>query len=88
MWVLGAGTAHALTVTAPADATAAVDVRVDLEARDGSGTVLLVKDGLVVGEQPTGGLWRATHGCIRMCNRDVLGLWPQVPLGTMVITRQ
>lgn len=41
--------AHALTVTAPADATATVDVRVDLEARDGSGTVLLVKDGLVVG---------------------------------------
>lgn len=48
--------AHTLTVTAPADATATVDVRVDLEARDGSGTVLLVKDGLVVGEQPIGGL--------------------------------
>jgi lipoprotein-anchoring transpeptidase ErfK/SrfK len=30
----------------------------------------------------------ASHGCIRMYNRDVLELWPQVPLGTMVITRQ
>lgn len=29
----------------------------------------------------------ASHGCIRMYNRDVLELWPQVPLGTMVITR-
>lgn len=56
LWALGTGTAHALTVKAPADATATVDVRVDLEARDGSGTVLLVKDGLAVGEQPTGGL--------------------------------
>lgn len=30
---------------------------------------------------------RASHGCIRMYNRDVLELFPQVPLGTMVITR-
>lgn len=30
---------------------------------------------------------RASHGCIRMYNRDVLELWPQVPLGTMVQTR-
>lgn len=30
---------------------------------------------------------QASHGCIRMYNRDVLGLWPQVPIGTMVITR-
>lgn len=30
---------------------------------------------------------RASHGCIRMCNKDVLELWPQVPLGTMVQTR-
>lgn len=30
----------------------------------------------------------ASHGCIRMYNRDVLELWPQVPLGTMVQTRQ
>jgi hypothetical protein len=30
---------------------------------------------------------RASHGCIRMYNRDVLELWPQVPIGTMVITR-
>ncbi len=30
---------------------------------------------------------RASHGCIRMYNRDVLELWPQVPLGTMVVTR-
>lgn len=29
----------------------------------------------------------ASHGCIRMYNSDVLELWPQVPLGTMVITR-
>lgn len=30
---------------------------------------------------------QASHGCIRMYNRDVLELWPQVPLGTMVVTR-
>ena len=30
---------------------------------------------------------KASHGCIRMYNRDVLELWPQVPLGTMVVTR-
>ncbi|TLM78518.1 MAG: L,D-transpeptidase [Actinobacteria bacterium] len=30
----------------------------------------------------------ASHGCIRMYNKDVLELWPQVPLGTMVQTRQ
>ena len=30
----------------------------------------------------------ASHGCIRMYNKDVLELWPQVPFGTMVITRQ
>lgn len=30
---------------------------------------------------------RASHGCIRMYNRDALELWPQVPLGTMVVTR-
>ncbi|MDZ4170449.1 MAG: L,D-transpeptidase family protein [Coriobacteriia bacterium] len=30
---------------------------------------------------------RASHGCIRMYNRDVLELWPQVPIGTMVVTR-
>lgn len=30
---------------------------------------------------------QASHGCIRMYNRDVLQLWPQVPIGTMVITR-
>lgn len=29
----------------------------------------------------------ASHGCIRMYNRDVLQLFPQVPLGTMVQTR-
>jgi hypothetical protein len=29
----------------------------------------------------------ASHGCIRMYNRDVLQLFPQVPLHTMVITR-
>lgn len=31
---------------------------------------------------------KASHGCIRMYNRDVLELFPQVPLGTPVITRQ
>lgn len=31
---------------------------------------------------------KASHGCIRMYNRQVLELWPQVPLGTMVVTRQ
>jgi lipoprotein-anchoring transpeptidase ErfK/SrfK len=30
---------------------------------------------------------QASHGCIRMYNRDILQLWPQVPVGTMVITR-
>lgn len=29
----------------------------------------------------------ASHGCIRMYNRDVLQLWPQVKIGTMVVTR-
>jgi lipoprotein-anchoring transpeptidase ErfK/SrfK len=29
---------------------------------------------------------QASHGCIRMYNKDVLELWPQVPLGTYVIT--
>ena len=31
---------------------------------------------------------QASHGCIRMYNRDVLELWPQVPVGTVVITRK
>jgi lipoprotein-anchoring transpeptidase ErfK/SrfK len=31
---------------------------------------------------------RASHGCIRMYNKEVLELFPQVPLGTMVVTRQ
>lgn len=31
---------------------------------------------------------QASHGCIRMYNRDVLELWPQVPIGTVVITRK
>jgi lipoprotein-anchoring transpeptidase ErfK/SrfK len=30
---------------------------------------------------------QASHGCIRMYNRDVLKLWPQVRLGTYVVTR-
>ena len=30
---------------------------------------------------------KASHGCIRMYNRDVLELYPQVPLHTMVVTR-
>jgi lipoprotein-anchoring transpeptidase ErfK/SrfK len=30
---------------------------------------------------------QASHGCIRMYNKDVLELWPQVRLGTYVITR-
>jgi len=30
---------------------------------------------------------RASHGCIRMYNRDILELFPQVPVGTMVVTR-
>lgn len=29
----------------------------------------------------------ASHGCIRLWNHDILDLWPQVPLGTMVQTR-
>ncbi|MCX8007560.1 MAG: cell wall-binding repeat-containing protein [Coriobacteriia bacterium] len=31
---------------------------------------------------------KASHGCIRMYNRDVLELFPQVPLGTLVQTRE
>ncbi len=31
---------------------------------------------------------KASHGCIRMYNRDVLALYPQVPLGTLVQTRE
>jgi lipoprotein-anchoring transpeptidase ErfK/SrfK len=30
----------------------------------------------------------ASHGCIRMYNRDILDLWPRVPLNTMVLTRE
>ena len=30
---------------------------------------------------------RASHGCIRLYNDDVLDLFPRVPLGTMVVTR-
>jgi lipoprotein-anchoring transpeptidase ErfK/SrfK len=30
----------------------------------------------------------ASHGCIRMFNADVLELWPQVPLYTLVLTRE
>jgi hypothetical protein len=33
------------------------------------------------------GTW-ASHGCIRMYNRQVLELFPQVPLGTMVVTKE
>jgi lipoprotein-anchoring transpeptidase ErfK/SrfK/putative cell wall-binding protein len=31
---------------------------------------------------------KASHGCIRMYNADVLELYPQVPLGTLVVTRE
>lgn len=31
---------------------------------------------------------KASHGCIRMYNSDVLELFPQVPLGTIVVTRE
>jgi len=31
---------------------------------------------------------QASHGCIRMYNKDVIELYPQVPLGTMVVTRR
>jgi len=31
---------------------------------------------------------KASHGCIRMYNSDVLELWPQVPIGTLVQTRE
>jgi len=30
---------------------------------------------------------KASHGCIRMYNRDVIDLYPRVPMGTMVYTR-
>ncbi len=31
---------------------------------------------------------RVSHGCIRLRNRDILDLWPRVPMHTMVMTRQ
>jgi hypothetical protein len=31
---------------------------------------------------------RASHGCIRLLNVNILDLWPQVPAGTIVQTRQ
>ena len=31
---------------------------------------------------------KASHGCIRLYNSDVLDLYPQVPIGTMVQTRE
>ncbi|MHB1017678.1 MAG: cell wall-binding repeat-containing protein [Coriobacteriia bacterium] len=31
---------------------------------------------------------KASHGCIRLYNRDILDLWPQVALGTLVLTRE
>jgi len=31
---------------------------------------------------------QASHGCIRMYNHDVLELWPQVRIGTFVVTRK
>lgn len=31
---------------------------------------------------------KASHGCIRLYNSDVLALYPQVPIGTMVQTRE
>ena len=31
---------------------------------------------------------RASHGCIRLYNDDVLDLFPRVPMGTMVVTRE
>jgi lipoprotein-anchoring transpeptidase ErfK/SrfK len=30
----------------------------------------------------------ASHGCIRLTNAQIMDLWPRVPLGTMVLTRQ
>lgn len=30
---------------------------------------------------------KASHGCIRLYNSDILKLWPQVPLGTMVVIK-
>jgi lipoprotein-anchoring transpeptidase ErfK/SrfK len=31
---------------------------------------------------------KASHGCIRLYNKDILDLWPRVPLGTIVQTRE
>lgn len=54
VWSLGVGAACGLTVTVPADVTSTVDVAVRLDAGDASGTVLLVQDGVVVGEKLSG----------------------------------
>lgn len=69
--------ASALTVSTSADVTDTAEVFVALSADEPTGTVALYDGGSV----------KASHGGIRMYNRDVLELWPQVPLGTMVITR-
>jgi lipoprotein-anchoring transpeptidase ErfK/SrfK len=37
--------------------------------------------------QPSSIGHQASHGCIRMYSSDVLKLWPQVPIGTYVVTR-
>jgi lipoprotein-anchoring transpeptidase ErfK/SrfK len=37
--------------------------------------------------QPSSIGHQASHGCIRMYSGDVLKLWPQVPIGTYVVTR-
>lgn len=31
---------------------------------------------------------KASHGCIRLYNSQIMELWPQVPVGTPVLTRQ
>jgi lipoprotein-anchoring transpeptidase ErfK/SrfK len=38
--------------------------------------------------QPSSIGHQASHGCIRMYSKDVLKLWPQVPVGTYVVTRR
>lgn len=55
LFVLVPGAAYALTLTATPDVTATVDVTVAIAAKDGSGTVMLVRDGTVVAELPSEG---------------------------------
>jgi lipoprotein-anchoring transpeptidase ErfK/SrfK len=55
--------------------------------RTPSGRYVFTRYGIHGTNQPWVIGTQASHGCIRMYNKDVLDLWPQVPLHTLVQTR-